>query len=119
LKSARFVPETRVLTHGGAPVALGARGDAVLHALFASSNEFVATGSIIDAAWPGVVVEEGDLAVPISAIRRVLARVPEGEQCIETSPRPMARNTRCNSAASARLGDREHFKPAAGRLFYP
>jgi predicted ATPase/DNA-binding winged helix-turn-helix (wHTH) protein len=83
----RLDPETRVLTHGGAPVALGARGAAVLHALVASPNEFVAKGSIIDAAWPGVVVEEGNLAVQISAIRRVLARVPGGEQWIETLPR--------------------------------
>lgn len=83
----RLDPETRVLTHGGAPVALGARGTAVLHTLVASPNEFVAKSSIIDAAWPGIVVEESNLAVQISAIRRVLARVPGGEQWIETLPR--------------------------------
>ena len=42
---------------------------------------------ILDAAWPGLVVEEGNLAAQISAIRRTLARVPGGESWIETLAR--------------------------------
>ena len=83
----RLDAETHVLAYGGSPVALGPRGAAVLQALVASPNEFVAKGSIIDAAWPYVVVEESNLAVQISAIRHVLARVPGGEHWIETLPR--------------------------------
>jgi predicted ATPase len=41
----------------------------------------------MDAAWPGVVVEESNLAVQISAIRRVLAQAPGGERWIETLAR--------------------------------
>ncbi len=41
----------------------------------------------MDAAWPGVVVEESNLAVQISAIRRVLSQVPGGEHWIETLAR--------------------------------
>ena len=76
-----------VLTEAGVPVALGSRAVAVLTALVKRSNEFVQKNSIIDAAWPGVVVEESNLAVQIAAIRRVLAQAPGGERWIETLAR--------------------------------
>ena len=57
---------TGVLTKGGVPMELGSRAAAVLTTLVERSNEYVQKGSIIDAAWPGVVVEEGNLAVQIS-----------------------------------------------------
>ena len=80
----RLDPEARVLTHAGEPVALGARGVAVLTALVSRATEYVAKAEIMDAAWPGLVVEEANLAVQISAIRRALAVVPGGEGWIET-----------------------------------
>jgi predicted ATPase/DNA-binding winged helix-turn-helix (wHTH) protein len=80
-------PEARVLTQDGAAVALGARGVAVLFALVSRANEYVEKSAILDAAWPGLVVEEANLAVQISAIRRALARVPGGEGWIETLAR--------------------------------
>ena len=76
-----------VLTRGGRPVALGARAVAVLTALVERPNEYVRKEAILDAAWPGVVVEEGNLAVQISAIRRVLAQAPGGERWVETLAR--------------------------------
>ncbi len=83
----RLDAEAAVLTHAGVPMALGSRGVAVLRTLVERPREFVAKDSIIDAAWPGVVVEESNLAVQIAAIRRVLAKVPGGEGWIETLPR--------------------------------
>jgi predicted ATPase/DNA-binding winged helix-turn-helix (wHTH) protein len=80
-------PEARVLTHGGEAVALGVRAVAVLAALVSRANEYVQKSAILDAAWPGLVVEEANLAVQISAIRRALARVPGGEGWIETLAR--------------------------------
>ena len=80
-------PQSRVLTHDGAAVPVGSRGVAVLMALVSKPNEYVEKSAILDAAWPGLVVEEANLAVQISAIRRVLARVPGGENWIETLPR--------------------------------
>ena len=41
----------------------------------------------MEAAWPGLVVEEANLAVQISSIRRALARVPGGDGWIETLAR--------------------------------
>jgi hypothetical protein len=50
-------------------------------------NQYVPKAGIIDAAWPGVVVEESNLAVPISALRRVLSQAPGGDSWIETLAR--------------------------------
>ena len=83
----RLDPEGRVLTYRGDSVALGARGVAVLAALVRRANEYVAKAEIMDAAWPGLVVEEANLSVQISAIRRALAVVPGGEGWIETLAR--------------------------------
>ncbi len=60
---------------------------AVLAALVQRSGEYIRKESIIDAAWSGVVVEEGNLAVQISAIRRTLAQAPGGERWVETLAR--------------------------------
>ena len=83
----RLEADAGVLSRSGSPVPLGARGVAVLRVLVERADEYVAKGIIIDAAWPGVVVEEGNLAVQISAIRRVLAEAPGGEHWIETLSR--------------------------------
>ncbi|HEY2188174.1 MAG TPA: tetratricopeptide repeat protein, partial [Caldimonas sp.] len=70
--------DAQVLIHEGAAVALGARAVAVLTVLVSRANEYVEKSAILDAAWPGLVVEEANLAVQISAIRRALARVGGG-----------------------------------------
>ena len=80
-------PDAGALTHDGRPMALGARAVAVLTALVGRSPEYVPKAEIMDAAWPGLVVEEANLAVQISAIRRALACVPGGEGWIETLAR--------------------------------
>ncbi|MET0918407.1 MAG: winged helix-turn-helix domain-containing protein [Burkholderiales bacterium] len=83
----RLDARARVLTHAGVPVALGSRGAAVLTALVERANEHVAKAILMDAAWPDVVVEESNLAVQISAIRRVLALAPGGDRWVETLAR--------------------------------
>ncbi|MGE5129720.1 MAG: ATP-binding protein [Sphingomonadaceae bacterium] len=76
-----------VLTRAGVPTPLGARGVAVLHALVERAHEYVAKADILEAAWPGLVVEENNLAVQISAIRRVLMQETGGDRWIETLAR--------------------------------
>ena len=79
--------QARVLTQGGVPMALGARGVAVLAALVSRPNQYMSKAAIMDEAWPGLVVEDGNLAVQISLVRRALALVPGGEGWIETLAR--------------------------------
>lgn len=83
----RLDPEAGVLTRVGIAEALGPRAVAVLTALVQNSHQPVTKNAIIDTAWPGLVVEEGNLSVQISSIRRVLAQVPGGERWVETFAR--------------------------------
>jgi len=75
---------TCVLTEGSTPVPLGKRAVAVLATLVQSPQEFVPKSTIMESAWPGLIVEESNLAVQVSSIRRVLARAPGGATWIET-----------------------------------
>ncbi|MGE5102444.1 MAG: winged helix-turn-helix domain-containing protein, partial [Deltaproteobacteria bacterium] len=75
------------LTYEGRPVPLGPRAVAVLAVLVERAQEHVPKDRILEAAWPGRVIEESNLSVQISAIRRALARVPGGERWIETLSR--------------------------------
>jgi DNA-binding winged helix-turn-helix (wHTH) protein len=100
----RLDAEAAVLAQAGVPVALGSRAVAVLTTLVERSNEYVQKDAIMDAAWPGVVVEESNLAVQISAIRRVLAQEPGGERWIETLAR---RGYRFVGPVKEYLGDRQ------------
>ena len=76
-----------VVTRAGVPIPLGKRAVAVLSVLVRSAPNYVAKSAIIEAAWPGVIVEEGNLAVQILAIRRALADVPCGDRWVETLAR--------------------------------
>ncbi len=110
---------TKVLTRGGAPLALGPRAIAVLKVLVDHHPDYVPKAAILDAAWPGAAVEESNLAVQISTIRKALAQVPGGEHWVETLPwrgyrfaGPVARAPAAGSeAARARL-ERGNLVPA-------
>jgi len=80
-------PEAGVLTKSGVPMGVGERGIAVLTALVEHANEYIRKDRLMDAAWPGVVVEESNLAVQIWALRRVLSQAQGGEGWIETLAR--------------------------------
>src|SRR5258708_14621692 len=59
---------------GGAflPVAIGSRGLDILGVLIDRAGEIVSKDEIIAAVWPGTVVEDSNLTVQVSALRRVL-----------------------------------------------
>jgi len=66
------------------PVAIGSRALDVLAALIDRRGEIVSKEEIIAAVWPRTVVEENNLFVQISALRRVLNREQSGHSCIQT-----------------------------------
>jgi len=59
----------------------------VLAALLQRPKEVISKSEILTAAWPGLVVQETNLTVQISAIRRLLEEAPGGERWIETVAR--------------------------------
>jgi len=74
----------RLLLHDGAPVELGSRAVEVLLLLVEADGALLTKGALLDRVWPGVVVEENNLQVQVSAIRRALG--PEGRDWIATIP---------------------------------
>src|SRR6185312_2581298 len=83
----RLDTDLRVLARAETPVMLGARPVAVLAVLVEHAQQFISKERLINAAWPGVIVEESNLPVQVHAIRRVLAQASGGERWIETLPR--------------------------------
>lgn len=62
----------RLLLAGGTPVELGSRAVEVLLALVEADCALVTKGALMDRVWPDVAVEENNLQVQVSALRRVL-----------------------------------------------
>jgi predicted ATPase len=110
----RLDKNARVLTRGDDPAPLGPRAVAVLAALVERPNEIVTKASILEAAWPGLAVEENNLAVQISAIRRVLAQAPGGEGWIETLARRGYRFTGPVTALQRRESRDDQTRGASG-----
>ena len=83
----RLDTEADILFRGDQPVAVGQRAVALLAVLVERAGAPVAKDVLIEAAWPGLAIEESNLTVQIAALRRVLADAPGGERWIETLPR--------------------------------
>lgn len=76
-----------VLSFEGQPLPLGPRAVAVLSVLVEAGGKPLTKERILEAAWPGLVVEEANLAVQIAAIRKTLGRAEGTANWIETLPR--------------------------------
>lgn len=72
-------PVRRQVVLAGRTIALGARAFDVLLALAERQDRVVSKNELLDLAWPGLVVEENNLTVQISALRKAL-----GSQWITT-----------------------------------
>lgn len=74
------------LLRDGTPVRLGHRALKLLSAL-AATDGVVTKASLMESGWASSVVEEGNLTVQISALRKALGTRPDGSQWIVTVPR--------------------------------
>lgn len=71
----------RVLLRAGEPQRIGARAFDLLLALVERGGRLVTKGELLDAVWPGLVVEEGNIQVQVSGLRKLL-----GPRAIATVP---------------------------------
>ena len=76
---AELRPAERQLLVEGRPAHIGARAFDVLVALVARRDRVVTKDELLDLAWPGLVVEENNLHVQISTLRKLL-----GAQAVST-----------------------------------
>jgi TolB-like protein len=75
------------LWRDGQPVAIGQRATALLRALAAADGRVLTKAQLIDAGWPGAVVEESNLSVQIAALRKLLGHAHGGGEAIATVAR--------------------------------
>jgi predicted ATPase/DNA-binding winged helix-turn-helix (wHTH) protein len=71
--------DRRLLSRDGVPVSVGARALDLLCALAQHRDRIVDKDELMELAWPGMVVEENNLAVQIGSLRKLL-----GAQAIAT-----------------------------------
>jgi predicted ATPase/DNA-binding winged helix-turn-helix (wHTH) protein len=107
-------PAERAVLLDGRPAALGARAFDLLVALIEQRDRVVAKNELFDRVWPGLVVEENNLQVQISALRKLL-----GPQVIATVPgrgyrfsAELVGDARVGADAAGRSVDRATVQPA-------
>ena len=88
-------PAERQLLIEGAPAKVGARAYDLLLALIERRDRVVGKNELLDLVWPGLVVEENNLQVHISALRKLL-----GTAAIATIPGRGYRFTRAPDEAA-------------------
>jgi len=74
-------PAAQQLLVDGEPATLGPRAFALLVALAERAGQLVSKAELLDLVWPGLVVEENNLQVQVSALRKIL-----GADAIATVP---------------------------------
>lgn len=80
-------PSAGTLLENNVPVAVSYRGLKLLAALVGRSGEILGKAELMDAAWPGLAVEEGNLTVQIAQLRKLLGAAVDGGDWIVTVPR--------------------------------
>jgi DNA-binding winged helix-turn-helix (wHTH) protein len=82
-----FNSEARTLVRQGLPVPVGYRGLLLLAAFLEHPGQVLTKASLMDAAWPGKAVEEGNLSVQIALLRKLLGPTSDGAELIATAQR--------------------------------
>jgi adenylate cyclase len=113
----RFIVPTRELLRirndgSSTPIPLGSRAAEILHLLLQRHGELVSKNEIVDAVWPRMAIQENNLTIQISALRRALDDSRNGGSCIQTVPGRGYRFT----ARVVEEGRPEPGRPVAGAL---
>src|SRR4051812_18704684 len=82
----RFDLGRRELSREGIPVRLGSRALDVLFVLAAARGNVITKDELLARVWPGQVVEENNLQVQVSALRKALDEDKSGQSYLVTVP---------------------------------
>src|SRR5258706_10758911 len=82
----RLLAEQRLLLEGDRPVRLGSRAFDILAALVERPGEVLGKEQLIARAWPQTVVEDSNLKIQMSALRRALGDGQGGNRYVITVP---------------------------------
>src|SRR5712675_280132 len=81
-----LVPQERLLLRGGVPVPLTAKAFDLLAILVQRSGHLVSKDELFEEVWPNTTVQETNLTVNISALRKALGGGQNGSEFIQTVP---------------------------------
>src|ERR1700726_697756 len=84
--SFRLLPAQRLLLDGDKPVRLGSRAFDILTVLVERAGEVVGKDELMARAWPQTFVEESNLKIQVSALRRALGDGQGGHRFVVTIP---------------------------------
>ena len=79
-------PKERLFLRGQQPVPLTPKAFDILVALVRRSGHLVTKNDLLREVWPSTFVEEVNLTVHISGLRKILDRESDGASAIETVP---------------------------------
>lgn len=82
----RLLPTQFLLLEGHKPVRLGSRALEILIVLLERAGELVSKQELMSRVWPDIFVEPANLAVHISALRRMLRDGRDGNRFIINIP---------------------------------
>ena len=100
----RFDVAQRQLSREGVPVRLGSRALDILWALVSARGDVVTKEELMERVWPGQVVEDNNLQVQVSALRKALDDGGGGQSHLVTVP---GRGYRLVGLVDGRAGDRD------------
>src|SRR6266566_3949623 len=83
----RCDPREHLLLCDDKPVSLSPKSFEILVVLIQSNGRLLTKDDLMRQVWPDSFVEEANLTVNISALRKVLGETPAGQQYIETVPK--------------------------------
>src|SRR5260370_10083180 len=82
----RLLAAQRLLLEGDTPVRLGSRAFDTLAALVGRAGEAVGKEELIARVWPQTFVEESNLKIQVSALRRAIGDGQDGRRYVVTVP---------------------------------
>src|SRR5262245_42169420 len=83
----QFDPDAPLLTRGCRSLELSPKALQILAVLVRNAGRLVSKDDLLNIVWPDAVVEEGNLAVHIFALRRALQAGATNAEYIETVPK--------------------------------
>jgi len=82
----RLDPKKRQLSRDGTPIKLGSRALDILCVLAKANGKLVTKDDLMRQVWPGIVVEDSNIQVHVSALRKALDEGNDGPSHIITVP---------------------------------
>ena len=107
----RLLVDQRELSAHGVPISLGQRAFDILLVLVSRHGHLVTKDELMAEVWPGVIVEENNIQVHISALRKVLGTDGDPKRYLVTVP---GRGYRF--VAPVKTGSADHSSPSTAAL---